>query len=42
LTKANTNLTTELATLHEQVDMAKANTVAEYKYSQPYFDELGD
>ena len=42
LTKANTNLTTNLAALHEQVNKAKADAVVEYKDFQPYFDELGD
>lgn len=41
LTKTNTNLTTELAALYEQVGKAKVDAVEEYKYSQPYFDELG-
>lgn len=42
LTKANTNLTIELATLCEQVDKTKANAVEEFKDSQPYFVKLGD
>ena len=42
LTKANTNLTTKLAALHEKVNKAKADAVVEYKDFQPYFDELGD
>lgn len=41
LTKANNNLMTELIALREQVDKAKADAAVEYKYFQPYFDELG-
>nr|POF21202.1 hypothetical protein CFP56_06998 [Quercus suber] len=41
LTKANNNLTTELVALREQVGKAKADAAVEYKYFQPYFDELG-
>ena len=42
LKKANTNLTTELASLREQVDKAKDDALAEYKYFQPQFNELSD
>ena len=41
LAKANTNLTTELAALREQIEQAKADSVAEYQTSQPFYDELG-
>nr|POE54779.1 hypothetical protein CFP56_47615 [Quercus suber] len=41
LVKSNTNLMTELTTLHEQMEQVKANDVAEYQTSQPFYDELG-
>lgn len=34
--KAKTNLTTELATLHEQMDKAEANAVAKFQVSRPF------
>lgn len=40
LTKANSNRMTELTAVYEHVDKAKANAVADFKYSQPYFNEL--
>nr|POE97876.1 hypothetical protein CFP56_33816 [Quercus suber] len=40
LTKANSNLTTELTALHEHVDKAKVDTMEEFKDSQPSFNEL--
>nr|POE54674.1 hypothetical protein CFP56_25034 [Quercus suber] len=33
LTKANTNLTTELTIFHEEIDKVKANTIEEFKES---------
>lgn len=39
LEKTATNLMTELAALHEQMDKAKANTMAVFQISQPFFDE---
>lgn len=36
-----TNLVTELAALHEQMEKAKADAVAEFWTSQPYFDACG-
>ena len=39
LAKANTNLTTELAALCEQTEQPKADAVAEFWTSQPYYDE---
>ena len=41
LVKSNTNLMTELTILHEQMEQVKANAVAEYRTSQPFYDELG-
>lgn len=35
--KAKVNLTVELAALYDQMDKAKANTVAEFRVSQPFF-----
>lgn len=39
LEKMATNLMTKLAALHEQMDKAKASTVAVFQISQPFFDE---
>ena len=39
LEKMTTNLTTELATLREQIEKAKVDAVAAFHTSQPYFDE---
>ena len=36
--KARTSLTTELTTLREQMDKAKADTMAEFKASQPFIN----
>lgn len=41
LVKSNTNLTTELTTLHKQMEQVKANAVAQYQTFQPFYDELG-
>ena len=35
----NTNLTTKLAAFCKQMDKAKANIVAAFQISQPFFDE---
>lgn len=40
-TKANTNLTTELATLHEQMEQVKVDAMAGFRTSQLYYDECG-
>ena len=32
---------TEMTTLHEQMEQVKANVVAKYQTSQPFYDELG-
>lgn len=40
-TKANTNLTMELAAFREQVEQAKVDVVVEYQISQPFLGELG-
>ena len=37
--KMNTNLTMELAALCKQMDKAKADAVAAFQISQPFFDE---
>ena len=37
--KMNTNLTTELAALCKQMDKAKADAVAAFQISQPFFDK---
>ena len=42
LTKENSNLVTELVALCEHVERIKADAIAEFQASQPYFDELGD
>ena len=42
LTKENSNLVTELVALCEHVERIKADAIAEFQTSQPYFDELGD
>ena len=39
--KTNTNLTTKLAALCEQMDKAKANAVAAFQISQPFFNKCG-
>ena len=39
--KAKTNLTTELATLREQMERAKADAMAGLQISQPYYEECG-
>ena len=39
--KVKTNLTTELTGLREQMDKAKADAVAEFCVSQPFFDACG-
>ena len=39
--KTNVNLTTELATLYEQMDKAKADAMSAFRISQPFFDEYG-
>ena len=39
--KAKTNLTTELAALHELMDKAKADAMAEFWVSQPFFYVCG-
>ena len=39
--KAKTNLATELATLYEQMEKARANAVVEFRISQPIFDACG-
>lgn len=36
--KAKLNLVTELTTLRGQVDKAKADTVVEFRVSQPFYD----
>ena len=41
LTKSNTNLTTEVAALHEEVNKVGADAVEEFKDSQPFFNLLG-
>ena len=42
LAKANTNLTTDLAALHEQMEWAKADIVAGVWTFHPYYDECGN
>ena len=37
--KAKTNLMTELAVLREQMDKAKADVMAAFRVSQPFFNE---
>ena len=39
--KVKTNLMTELAAFREQMDKAKADTVAAFRVSQPIFDKYG-
>ena len=41
LEKVNFILTAKMTSLQESVDKAKANTVKEFKDSQPFFDLLG-
>ena len=41
LTVANAILTVEVTSLCESIDKAKANTIEEYKNSQPFFNLLG-
>ena len=41
LTKENSNLKTELATLHEHVDKVREEAVIEFQTSQIYFDKMG-
>lgn len=41
LQKVNTNLVTELTALRKQIDQVKANAIAKFQTSKPYFDELG-
>ena len=36
--KAKTNLATKLASIREQMKKARADTVAEFRISQPFFD----
>ena len=36
--KVKTNLATELAALHEQMEKARADAMAEFRISQPFFD----
>lgn len=38
---SNTNLTTKLTTLREQMEQAKADAMADYQTSQPFYNELG-
>ena len=40
-TKANTNLTTKLATLHKQMEQVKVDAMAGFQTSQLYYDECG-
>ena len=39
--KVKTNLATKLAALREQMEKARANAVAEFHVSQPFFDACG-
>nr|POE81231.1 hypothetical protein CFP56_47455 [Quercus suber] len=39
--KAKTNLMMELTILYEQIDKAKADTMAKFRVSQPFFDACG-
>ena len=39
--KTNTNLTTKLAALCEQMDKAKANSVATFQISHSFFNKCG-
>jgi len=41
LAKASTNMTTELATLHDQMEQVKMDAVAEFRTSQPYYNRCG-
>lgn len=41
LEKMNTNMTTELAALREEMEKAKVDAVAVFRTSQPYLDECG-
>ena len=39
--KAKTNLATELVAPHEQIEKARADAMAEFWISQPFFDACG-
>ena len=39
--KAKTNLATKLAALHEQMEKARADVMAKFRISQPFFNACG-